>query len=116
MESTFFTFNVQVDSNPEILRVRASIRVLTAEEGGRTMPVFSGYRPDHNFGGPENRLMYMGVIEFDGEPNEPGKTKEVEIRFLSGLGLRELLCRGRKQRIQEGNILVAQGEIIEVDL
>jgi elongation factor Tu len=99
------------------IRVRAKIRLLTAEEGGRSTPLRGGgsYRPNHNFFDADSRDMRMGLIDLpDGQPWEPGQSREVEIRFLNlnpdEVGLRP----GREWRIQEGGRLVGVGTIMRL--
>ena len=88
---------------------------LSTEEGGRKTEAFSGYRPNHNFGGPSAREFYVGQITFPlDESLKPGQSKEVEIEFLNGPGLMDSLRSGKPWRIQEGPKLVATAALIEI--
>lgn len=96
-------------------RVLARLSFLSAEEGGRSGPCWGGYRPNHNFGGPDDRQFYIGQVQVpEGEVVRPGETRNLEVCFLHGPGLAELLQVGRQWRVQEGKKLVANAEILEV--
>ena len=67
------------------VRITARIHFLTTEEGGRETPLKGGgsYRPNHNFGGPDNREMCMGFIDLpEGREVRPGDTIEVPLSLL----------------------------------
>ncbi len=99
------------------VRVRASIRFLSTEEGGRSSPLFGGgsYRPNHNFFGPDDRDMCMGFIELaEGQQIVPGDTIQTEITLWIYPAVRLEISVGRQWRIQEGGRLVAVGTILEV--
>lgn len=99
----------------EPIDVVADVRFLSSAEGGKANAVRGMYRPNHNFGTPDNRITYIGQIEFAaGDEVHPGDHLRVRIRFLSGSGLRELLSVGREWRIQEGHHLVALASVVEV--
>ena len=103
-----------LDDGPPI-DVIADVRFLSTEEGGKTCSVRAKYRPNHNFGWPDDRVFYIGQIEFAaGDEVSPGESRRVSIRFLSGAGLKELLVPGREWRIQEGIKLVALARVVEV--
>lgn len=105
---------VDKDPRPPIV-VRASLRLLRTEDGGRRSGVRSGYRPNHNFAGPDDREFYIGQIEFDSDETiELGESREVLVRFISGPGLQERLQVGRNWRIQEGGRLVGEATVLEV--
>jgi len=96
-------------------RVLARLSFLSAEEGGRSWPCWGVYRPNHNFGGPDDRQFYIGQVQVpEGEVVHPGETRNLEVWFLNGPGLAELLQVGRQWRVQEGKNLVANAEILEV--
>ncbi len=86
-----FTDLIGEPDDPRV-RVRARFDMLGPEAGGRSLPIFGKYRPNHNFGDPENRIMYMGQIEIpDTDPIKPGSAREVEILFLPDPGLHRLV-------------------------
>lgn len=112
MCATWFTD--RLDDGPPI-DVVADVRFLSSAEGGKTCPVRAKYRPNHNFGSPDDHVFYIGQIEFHpGDEVAPGESRRVSIRFLSGAGLKELLVPGREWRIQEGTKLVAFARALEV--
>jgi hypothetical protein len=47
----------------EPIRVLARVSVLRTEDGGRKGPFTKSYRPNHNFGPPDNRFFFIGQIE-----------------------------------------------------
>lgn len=111
-----FTFSDELRSAGDTpVRVMARLRVLTAEEGGRSTPFTGAYRPNHNFGAPENRRFYIGQVEVPaGEWIHPGETRDLVITFLNVVGLAGQLTPGREWRIQEGPRLVARAELLSV--
>lgn len=98
------------------VRVRATIRFLSTEEGGRSSPLGGGsYRPNHNFFGPDDRDMCMGFIELpEGQQVAPGDTIQTEINLWIYPAVKSEISVGRQWRIQEGSRLVAVGTILEV--
>jgi translation elongation factor EF-Tu-like GTPase len=96
-------------------RVLARISFLSTEEGGRRGPCWGQYRPNHNFGGPDDRQFYIGQVQIpEGDVVRPGETRTLEVLFLNGPGLAECLQAGRRWRVQEGGKLVANAEVLEV--
>jgi len=99
------------------VRVRASIRLLSTEEGGRSSPLLGGgsYRPNHNFFGPDDRDMCMGFIELpEDQQVAPGDTIQTEMTLWIYPAVKPEIRSGRQWRIQEGGKLVAVGTILEV--
>lgn len=97
------------------IRVLARVAVLATADGGRKGPFSGPYRPNHNFGGPSDRIFYAGQIEVPGGTwIHPGETHELVITFLNGPGLSDLLQVGRSWRIQEGPKHVATGEVLAI--
>jgi elongation factor Tu len=112
MSIDIFTDNLDIVSGDPI-RVRATISLVPEEKGGRHGPFTKGYRPNHNFSGPENSAFYIGeVVVGEDEWVYPGETREVSVRFLNARGLREMLVPGRSWRIQEGHRLVAEATVL----
>lgn len=98
-----------------LIKVRASVRLLSTEEGGRTDPIRGGYRPNHNFFGPDSREMTIGLVDLpDGVELRPGETMELTIAFWAWPGLVGQIYSGRRWSIQEGARLVGVGTIKEV--
>jgi len=95
--------------------VRASLTLLPATARGRRSDSQVRWRPNHNFGLPDGSDFYIGQVEFDDVGTiEPGRTRNVVVRFLDGPGLTEQLVPGRSWRIQEGPVVVATATVVEV--
>jgi len=95
------------------IRVLARISVLRTEDGGREGPFTASYRPNHNFGGPSDRIYYVGQVEVpEGTWVHPGETRDLMVTFINAGALPDLLRVGRTWRIQEGPKLVATGEVL----
>jgi translation elongation factor EF-Tu-like GTPase len=111
-----FTFtDVLEPAGDKPIRIRARISVLRTEDGGRNGPFTAFYRPNHNFGGPSDRIYYVGQVEVpQGSWVSPGETRELVVTFLNVRGLSDLLQIGRTWRIQEGPKHVATGEVLAV--
>ena len=95
--------------------VLARIQMVATENGGRSFPIFSGYRPNHNFGDEKNINMQMGQLELLSTTELlPGKEAEAKIEFVvfdeSPFPIKE----GVKWRNQEGRKVVAYGEMTKV--
>ena len=95
--------------------IKADIRLLSSTEGGRDKPIRGSYRPNHNFFGPNDRVMTTGFINLpDGKILNPGESIEIEIQFWKWPGLDGQIYRGRQWRIQEGAKLVGIGTVLDV--
>ena len=90
MEKAFGFFDQLEPLGIRPVRVFARIQVMKAEDGGRKGPFTRPFRPNHNFGGPENRLFFIGQIEIpEGVWIHPGETHELVVSFLNVKGLSE---------------------------
>jgi len=99
----------------EPIQVLAKVSFLSAAQGGRSSPLPTSYRPNHNFGQAESREFYIGQVELPlGISVNPGESHSLVVTFLSGRGLSGLLKVGRTWRIQEGAKLVATAEVLEI--
>lgn len=99
----------------ETLLVRGYIRLLSTEGGGKASPIRGSYRPNHNFLGPDNHDMVIGVLDLPSEKElRPGEGMELVIAFLLWPGWKDMLIPGRQWRIQEGAKLIGIGTVIEV--
>jgi translation elongation factor EF-Tu-like GTPase len=100
------------------LRIRASLQLLATSAGGRKTPIsgrFGSYRPNHNFFGPDNREMLMGLVWLPVEEVlMPGESAIVEVEFLNWEALQPELHPGREWLVQEGPQVVGVGTVIEV--
>ena len=94
--------------------VRALIELLPDEQGNARArrPL---YRPNHNFGGSENRVFFVGQVEIpEGEELVSGEPRELFVHFLDAAGLNELIKPGREWRLQEGLDLVGRATVVDV--
>lgn len=76
------------------------------------MPVYSGYRPNHNFGSADDAEMYIGAMEF--QPRlavYPGDSVESIVSFLLTQDFVAKIQVGTEWRIQEGKRLVAIAKV-----
>ena len=107
-----------LEETPELIHVKAKLKLTSTKEGGRKTGIKSGYRPNHVFEYQSNgqfKYSYVGDIQFD--ENEwilPGETKEVLIRFLSKQPIDEYMNIGRKWWIHEGPNKIGEAEAIEI--
>ena len=94
--------------------VRALIELLPDEQGNARLRRPT-YRPNHNFGGPQDRDFFIGQVKIpEGEELRSGEPKELLVEFLDTPNLEDNLERGREWRIQEGFVLVGQARVLEV--
>lgn len=97
--------------------VKAKFRLKKTTEGGRSVGIRSGYRPNHVFEyrGDNTFSAYMGDIKFnENESIEPGQEKIVTVRFMPGQPIKKFFIIGRKWWIHEGPNLVGEAEFLEV--
>jgi translation elongation factor EF-Tu-like GTPase len=115
MDAPFVFRDMLHPSRGAPIRIRARISVLRTEDGGRKVPFTHHYRPNHNFGGAEDRVFYIGQVEVpEGEWVHPGETRDLPITFINAGDLPELIKIGRTWRIQEGGHHVADAEVLEI--
>lgn len=106
--------NLDSVGNKPIL-IEAAISLLATDQGGKERPITKNYRPNHNFGSPDNRNMFIGQVELEeGEFLYPGQTRNLVVTFLNVRGLRKNLTIGAEWRIQEGLRLVGFGVVKRV--
>jgi hypothetical protein len=92
--------------------IRAPIRLLPAEQSGRSSSVSGSYRPNHNFFSPNNLEMATGFIDFaPGEALAPGEARLLDVQFIAWPDGMEF-APGRMWRIQEGPRPVGWGKIV----
>jgi len=97
------------------IKVEAIVSLLSCNESGRKIGITSGYRPNHNFGGPDNNEMRIGQISVENDEwIKPGESKVVKIHFIMPEGYVIDLFQGLTWRIQEGGRLVGNGNITKV--
>jgi hypothetical protein len=108
-----FSDNMDFISGPPVV-VEARISLLPESEGGHPVGVDHHYRPNHNFGGPDDRSFFIGQVDFEGGDLQPGESRDVTVTFLPVRGLVDQLSPGRRWRIQEGSQLVGMAELRRV--
>ncbi|MBI3775170.1 MAG: hypothetical protein HY273_06400 [Gammaproteobacteria bacterium] len=92
--------------------IEAEIFFLSTEEGGRHVPVKSGYRPDHNFGAG---MLNAAVHEYIScEFVAPGQTARANIGFANPGFKNGRFYPGFEFKIQEGGRLVGRGVITKI--
>ena len=103
----------------DLIVVSAKLTFKGTNEGGKSNPIRSGYRPNHSFEKLENNKhvsFYIGEIQFnDKEFIYPGETAIVTVIFLKAGGIEEYLIPGRQWYLYEVPRLIAEGEILQVD-
>ncbi len=118
---TEYSFNdFDLEETPDLIYVKANLRLYTTEGGGRNGGIQTGYRPNHVFEYQKNgqfEYAYMGDIQFeDREWIMPGESHEVIVRFLSKQPIDDFLNIGRKWWLHEGARVVGEAEMIEIEL
>ena len=83
-------------------RFRAQVYALSAAEGGRRKPFFSGYQPQFHFRTGD----VSGAMEFDGMVL-PGDTAQVTVELVQPVALDERLGFA----VREGGLTVAAGTV-----
>jgi translation elongation factor EF-Tu-like GTPase len=93
--------------------IEAEVRFLSTEEGGKTIPCRSGYRPNHDFG-IEGALNDAHHDFPDGAEVRPGDTARSLMSFLDPEAQRGRLYEGFTFTVQEGRRVIGQGRITKV--
>jgi len=105
-------------NNNDIIYIKANLYLRTPEEGGRTTPIKTNYRPNHVFEQVHDLKelkTYVGQIEFsEQEYIYPGETKIVRVKFLRFGNIEKYLVVGQKWFIYEVPRLIAEAEILGV--
>ncbi|WP_045516874.1 hypothetical protein [Neobacillus niacini] len=92
--------------------IEAKITFLITEEGGRTTPVFSGYRPAHLL---NNDYLTTGIHQYyNREKVELGETVLGTITFITPEAYPECLWVGKRISIQEASHIVGYAEITKI--
>ena len=91
--------------------IEAEITFLTSEEGGRSTPAFSGYRPQFYYDEQDWDAQhdYIGVSEV-----YPGQTVTTHLTFASPHYQLGKLHPGKEFLIREGQKVVACGEVTKI--
>ncbi|WP_344902522.1 hypothetical protein [Actinomadura meridiana] len=90
------------------LRFRARVRVLTADEGGRSRPFFHGYRPQFHF----RTTDVVGGVDLggDGRMAMPGDAVDMTVE----LGRPVAMTEGLGFAVREGGRTVGAGTVTEL--
>jgi translation elongation factor EF-Tu-like GTPase len=92
--------------------VEAEITMLSAEEGGRSVPAYSGYRPNHKV---RDDLLTSGTHQyFDCDEVLPGQTVRGTITFIKPEAYPHCLWVGRVISVQEGGWVVGRARITRI--
>ncbi len=102
-----------------VQEIRAHIHFLSTEEGGRSNPIFSGYRPPLNFGsrGPSGEPMLNdGIVLLDDRDRVlPGEECDVRIWLLHPEMVTVDIEPGLQFAVTEGpRKLVGRGVVTEL--
>ena len=107
---------VHFEFDQKLLEIKAKVKLLTTEEGGRKTGFISGYRPNHVFEyNKQGEILqtYIGDLVFDGQDLiEPGEEKEVTVRFIPSQPIEKYLRTGRTWWLHEGSKLIGEAKVI----
>jgi hypothetical protein len=112
--SAFTYSDLSYGDGRRTIKVRATLSIVSAQQGGHRITNRAAWRPNHNFGEPDGRAFYIGQVDFGSSDLNPGDTREVLVEFFDGPGLCELLKPGRTWRVQEGPGLFATARVIQL--
>jgi len=91
----------------------ATLKYRTSEEGGRSTPAKSGYRPAIKFS--FDKMLTSGIQTFiDKDIVNPGDVVEVEIKMLSAPHFYSRLSEGMEFIFTEGRRIIGTGTINEI--
>jgi translation elongation factor EF-Tu-like GTPase len=91
----------------------AELYYRNTDEGGRSTPVLSGYRPQVKF--PFDKMKTSGQqIFIDTQIANPGDTVKAEITIISTEHFKEKLFAGLRFEFREGDGVIGTGKLLEV--
>jgi len=91
--------------------IEASIYFLTPEEGGRTSPVRSGYRPQFYYEGQD----WDAIHDYPGHDEvKPGSTVITLLSFLTPEQHRDRVKPGLAFELREGAKVIGKGTVLRV--
>jgi len=99
------------------IKIKARIKLLPTEEGGRNTGVGNKYRPNHVFEYADGQILasYIGeIIMGDKDWIFPGEIKDAIIKFLDVPSINKYLIPGRKWWLHEGGQRVGVAELIDL--
>ena len=93
--------------------IEAEVTLFATQQGGRKHPVFSGYRPIHDFGIPD--VMNDAQHEYPEKHRlSPGEIARALLWFLWPDGQAGRLYPGFEFTVQDGGHIVGRGKILRV--
>ncbi|HVV56378.1 MAG TPA: hypothetical protein VHC47_13680 [Mucilaginibacter sp.] len=99
-----------INNKPDFV---AELKYLRTEEGGRSTPARSGYRPQVKFAFSE--MQTSGQQTFlDKKVAYPGDTVNAEISILSPQSFANMLNPGMTFEFREGHKIIGTGKIISI--
>ncbi|WP_158655214.1 hypothetical protein [Flavivirga eckloniae] len=110
---------IDYKETPDLILVKAKLKMRSTAEGGRQTGFTSGLRPNHVFEYENKRIKgtWIGDIQFEGqELIMPGEERIVTVRFLFHTPIEQYLTIGRKWWLHEGARCTGEVEIIEIKL
>lgn len=110
--------DLDLENTDQMLIVRAALTMKPAHENGRETGFTSGFRPNHVFEYRENQPLntFIGDIQFEhSELFMPGESHEVIVRFLFHQPIEQYLNVGRKWWIHEGENIIGEAEVLEIN-
>ncbi|HLP10435.1 MAG TPA: hypothetical protein VK177_00785 [Flavobacteriales bacterium] len=107
----------QTNNNNGLLVVKAKLKLLSTEEGGRKTPFKTGYRPNHVFEYFDSKFKesWIGDVVLDTELMYPGEERIVTIRFLADSPIEKYMNIGRKWWIHEVHHRIGEAEIVSIE-
>ncbi len=91
----------------------ADLKYLTAEEGGRQTPAFSGYRPQVKFDFDEMQISGQQTF-LNKDTVYPGDTVEAAFRIISVEHFENTLAEGMQFEFREGSRVIGTGKITDI--
>jgi elongation factor Tu len=97
------------------MRIWASLRLLSTDEGGRTTPFVSGYRPQFFTADPDTSTSAFINVVGDGLELAPGEHCRICFDLLRPELFQDELAPGLKFNLREGPRIVGHGIVDAID-
>lgn len=95
----------------QMLRVRALVHLLLAEQGGRLTPIANKYMPNLKFNDIDG---YAGFMLGEGVTMEPGAERFVELAMIGSPAFIAEIRPGQSFSVHEGSKVVGRGVVESV--
>lgn len=93
----------------KLFKIKAQIEI--HREGGRTLPIKTGYRPAFNF---IDKKLTSGLINLlEAKELKPGEKSSVEVSFISDELLGNIKS-GIEFKFYEGSVEIGKGKVLNV--